>query len=183
LQKSAPVSAEHCVLQPPVTVVEHIADPISWQLMSQLKFACAWQLPWHESWHWVMHETDGDVPMQPTLQWAPHVCWHDAVHCDWFMSELHWAWQCPLQSASQLPEQLNDPGLPMQLVMHEPSQVLVQLASMEPMHVPPQLASSCAEQLASTFTGVQLAVQPPDVSNWQLLVPDVSMSMSPQADR
>lgn len=41
LQKSAPVTWEHWVVQPPVTVEEQLAYPISWQLMSQLKFACA----------------------------------------------------------------------------------------------------------------------------------------------
>ena len=50
LQKSAPAGDEHCVLQPPVTFDWQLAYPISWQLMSQVKLACAWQLPWQAAW-------------------------------------------------------------------------------------------------------------------------------------
>jgi hypothetical protein len=73
------------------------------------------------------------------------------------------------------------PGFAVQVVMHEPEQLLVQLASMLPEQPPLQLASSVAEQLTWRFIGVHWAVHPPEVSNVQDSFPE--RSMLPQSER
>jgi hypothetical protein len=146
--------------------------------MSQLKFACAWQLPWHAAWHDTAEHIPGD-PVQLAWQFVPHDWLHEAVHSLWFMSDAHCAEQWPWQSVSHEPWQLKLGAVqpPMQLL----TQVALQLASMVPWQVPPHEASSDAAQVTSKLTGMQLPVHPPEVSSVQLSLP--VRSMLPQADR
>jgi hypothetical protein len=58
-QKSAPVGAEHEVMQPPVQAAV--------ALSSQLKFADTSQLPLQLAVHWVEHDAIGACPEQLTL--------------------------------------------------------------------------------------------------------------------
>jgi hypothetical protein len=82
---------------------------------------------------------------------------------------LHWPLQDASQLVEQLPEQLKLPWFAMQVPMQSPEQLPVQLALMETL----QLADTLAVQL----TGVQSAVQPPDVSKVhdRLVAPAKSM--------
>jgi hypothetical protein len=80
LQKSAPSALPQSVVQPPWTIDVQLADPDSWQLMSQLKFACAVQLPVHDAAHWVSQVADGAVPVHEASQCAPQVSWQEAMH-------------------------------------------------------------------------------------------------------
>jgi hypothetical protein len=97
------------------------------------------------------------------------------MHWSWLASDEHSLEQLPSQSPSQLPSQLKLPGLPVQLVVQLPWQLVVQSAVTLTLHVPLQLASSVAEHWSWKLTGVQSAVQPPDVSNVQFASADRSM--------
>ena len=83
--------------------------------------------------------------------------------------------QFPLQSASQLPEQLKLPGLAVQLAEQLVEQAVVQSTVAVAMQPPLQVVSSCAEQLASTLTGVQSPVHVVDVSKLHDSLPEKSM--------
>jgi hypothetical protein len=172
LQKSAPCGWLHCAWQPPVTCDSQFAYPCDWHWIWQLMFACAWQLPWHAAWQVTGVHCAG-CPWQLTLHCAPHVSLHDASHCVWFAL----LWQLPEQLASQ--SALHDPSQLKLGAVHPPWQLLshcvVQLALIDAVHWPLQLASSCAEHCTSTLTGVHCAVHPPDVSTVQVSSPEKSM--------
>jgi hypothetical protein len=75
----------------------------------------------------------------------------------------------PLHCVVQLPEQLNLPGSTLQLAVQSPEQLPVQLAEADPVQL--------AEMLAVHATGVQLVVQPPEVSSLheRFVAPEKSM--------
>jgi hypothetical protein len=148
-----------------------LASALDWQLMSQLKFACAVQLPWHSAWHCVSHVADGGVPSQLPWQRALHEAWHSDEQFSSEESDEHWLEHWPLQSESHEPWQLNDPGFAVHCVLQFPSHVVVQSAVTLPVHWPEQLASTESSQL----TGVHWAVQPPEVSNVHDSLPEKSM--------
>jgi hypothetical protein len=134
-------------------------------MMSQLRFACAVQLPLQLAVHWAWHDAIGGVPLHCPLQCPPQLALQEAWHCAWSEAAEQDPLQCPSQSASQEPWQLNMPGFAMQLAMQLPVQVALQFTSADAVHVPLHDASSCAEHAASKLMGVHLAVQPPDVSS------------------
>lgn len=80
-----------------------MAKPEDWQLMSQLRFACAVQLPLQLAWHFAMHVADGGVPEHCALHCPPQLALHEASHCDWSPFDEHAPWQCASQSASHEP--------------------------------------------------------------------------------
>src|SRR5690606_32806787 len=70
----------------------------------------------------------------------------------------HCASVLAVQSASQEPWQLKEPGSALHSALQEPLQSAVQLASMEALH--------CPSQAATKLSGVHLALQPPSNSRW-----------------
>jgi hypothetical protein len=136
----------------------HETLPIAWQLMSHIRFDCAVQLPEQAAWQPAMQETVGGVPVQDALQRALMLAWHSAVHVVMSMLDSQFDEQLAMASVSHEVWQ-SKPPLLLQLPMHEPSHIVVQLASMPPVHVPEQLASSCAEHAAVKLRFVQVAWQ------------------------
>jgi hypothetical protein len=108
-------------------------------------------------------------------QWAPQLALQEASHCVLFAFDAQDPWQVPEQSASQDPWQSKLPGFAMQLAVQLPLQFVVQFTSAVAMHIPLHDAWSCAAQAASKWTGVQLTVQPPDVSSVQFAFACTSM--------
>jgi hypothetical protein len=135
--------------------------------MSQLRFACAVQLPLQLAEHFSEQAADGGVAVHCTLQRAAQLPLHWATHSLMFPLDEHCALHPPWQSVSQEPWQSKLPGstlhIPEQLASHVPVQLTSAVAVQPPVHV----GSSWAEHEASKFTSVQLAVQPPEVSRTQ----------------
>jgi hypothetical protein len=136
-------------------------------MMSQLRFACAVQLPLQLAMHWAWHDAIGGVPVHCALQCPPQLALQEAAHCAWLELAEQDPLQCPSQSASQDPWQLNMPGFAMQLAMQLPVQLVLQFTSADAVHPPVHDASSCAEHAASKLIGVHWAVQPPEVCSVQ----------------
>jgi len=144
-------------------------------MTSQLRFACAVQLPLQLAMHLAWHDADGGVPVHCALQCPPQLALQEAWHCAWSALAEQAPSQCPSQSASQDPWQSNMPGLDVQLAMQLPLQVVLQFTSADAVHCPPHVTSSCAAHAASKLIGVQSAVQPPAVSSLQLAFAWTSM--------
>lgn len=96
--------------------------------------------------------------------------------------------QFPSHVALQSPWQLNVPGLALQLASQPPVHDPTQFTSADAVHPPEHCASKPAAHVASTLTGVHLAVHPPDASTvqfalaWMLIFPQ-SERMSARAPR
>lgn len=126
-QKSAPVTDEHVLVQPPV----HPALAVA----SHEKFACTLQLPLQLAWHWALQLAIGAIPLQLTSHSLVQLAMHWLSHDEFDPIDEHWLLQLPMHSVEQLPEQLKLPGLPVHCPMHVPSQPPVQLALAEPEHI------------------------------------------------
>jgi hypothetical protein len=119
----------HCAWQPPWSIAVHIAEPLAWHMMSQLRFAWPLQLPWQLAWQPAAQLTMPGVPMHDTLQRAPQLALHWAVHVASSspfgrLIPEQAAEQLPLQVASQFPWQLIIGALAVQSAMQLPSQLV-----------------------------------------------------------
>jgi hypothetical protein len=92
-----------------------------------------------------------------------------------------WQWleQCPLQSVSHEPSQLKLPDVhpPVQLLTH----MVLQFASMVPVHPPLQLASRSAEHWSWKLGAVHCVLQSAVAARLQVV--PASRSTPPQSDR
>ena len=119
--------------------------------MSQLRFACALQLPWQLAWQ--PPEQVGGEAVHVSLQRALMLAEHWAVQVVMSSADMQLAAQLPIASISHEPWQSKLPGV--QLTMQEASQlVMSQLTLASAVQPPEQLASSWAEHAAAKLIGI-----------------------------
>jgi hypothetical protein len=141
--------------------VVQLTLPMAWQLMSQLAFAWAVQLPWHSALHWAEQVAVGGRTLQLALQRAEQLALHCPMHVSMSLEPVQEPEQEPVQLALQLVLQSISPGVPVQPPLQPAVQLPVQLAEADTLQPPEQLASRLASHATWRLGGEHAALHPP----------------------